>query len=53
MPPRMTRRDGDACRAEIQAESGWMRNGLGEIVARLEPLEQGVRPVRKRLALDH
>ncbi len=50
---RVTSHDVDAWLAEIEAKLGWMRNGPGEIVARLGPLEQRVRPLRERLGLDH
>ena len=53
MPPRMTRRDGDAGLAEIQAKLDWMGNGPGEIVDRPGRLEQRVRSLRERLGLDH
>ena len=51
--PRVTSQDVDAWLAEIVAKLGWMRNGPGEIVARRGPLEQRLRPLRKRLGLDH
>lgn len=50
---RVTSHDVDAWLAEIEAKLGWMRNWPGEIVARLGPLEQRVRPFRERLGLDH
>ncbi len=50
--PRVTSQDVDAWLAEIEAKLGWMRNGPGEIVARPGPLEQPLRPLRKRLGLD-